>query len=57
MSTMQVSDLVDHFIVDELHARPASKGQYGYAYALNASVTTSFATAFRPPRRSSRTAT
>jgi methionyl aminopeptidase len=37
MSTMQVNDLVDHFIVDELDARPASKGQYGYAYALNAS--------------------
>lgn len=37
MSTMQVNDLVDDFIVHELHARPASKGQYGYAYALNAS--------------------
>ncbi len=37
MSTMQVNDLVDNFIVEELHARPASKGQYGYAYALNAS--------------------
>ena len=37
MSTMQVNDMVDGFIVDELKARPASKGQYGYAYALNAS--------------------
>jgi len=37
MSTMQVNDLVDSFIVDELQARPASKGQYGYAYALNSS--------------------
>lgn len=37
MSTMQVNDLVDNFIVNELHARPASKGQYDYAYALNAS--------------------
>lgn len=37
MTTMQVNDLVDRFIVDELRARPASKGQYGYAYALNAS--------------------
>lgn len=37
MSTMQVNDLVDSFIVNELQARPASKGQYGYAYALNAS--------------------
>lgn len=37
MSTMQVNDLVDGFIVNELDARPASKGQYGYAYVLNAS--------------------
>ncbi|WP_028205464.1 type I methionyl aminopeptidase [Paraburkholderia nodosa] len=37
MSTMQVNDMVDSLIVDEFKARPASKGQYGYAYALNAS--------------------
>ncbi|MGG4605460.1 type I methionyl aminopeptidase [Paenalcaligenes sp. Me131] len=37
MSTMQINDIVDHFIVHNLHARPASKGQYGYAFALNAS--------------------
>ncbi|MFK4446821.1 methionyl aminopeptidase [Caballeronia udeis] len=37
MSTMQINDLVDSLIVNELDARPASKGQYGYAYALNAS--------------------
>ena len=37
MSTMQVNDLVERFIVDELHARPASKGQYGFAYVLNSS--------------------
>ncbi|MFZ6874375.1 type I methionyl aminopeptidase [Undibacterium sp. Di27W] len=37
MSTMQVNDMVDSFIVNELKARPASKGQYGYAYALNSS--------------------
>ena len=37
VSTMQVNDMVDDFIVNELNARPASKGQYGYAYALNAS--------------------
>jgi methionyl aminopeptidase len=37
MSTMQVNDLVDDFIVNTLEARPASKGQYGYAFALNAS--------------------
>ncbi len=37
MSTMQVNDLVDRFIVDELKARPASKGQYGFEYSLNSS--------------------
>ncbi|MFS2137919.1 type I methionyl aminopeptidase [Duganella sp. Dugasp56] len=37
MSTMQVNDMVDSFIVNELDARPASKGQYGYAFALNSS--------------------
>ena len=29
---------MERFIVDELHARPASKGQYGFAYVLNSSV-------------------
>jgi len=37
MSTMQVNDLVERYIEETLQARPASKGQYGYAYALNAS--------------------
>lgn len=37
MSTMEVNDRVERFIVDELRARPASKGQYGFAYVLNAS--------------------
>lgn len=37
MSTMAVNDLVERYIVDQLGARPASKGQYGYAYALNSS--------------------
>ncbi len=37
MSTMAVNDEVERFIVDELKSRPASKGQYGYAYALNSS--------------------
>jgi methionyl aminopeptidase len=37
MSTMQVNDLVDRFITNDLGARPASKGQYEYAYALNSS--------------------
>lgn len=36
-STMEVNDLVERYIVDTLGARPASKGQYGYAYALNSS--------------------
>ncbi|MGO4478367.1 type I methionyl aminopeptidase [Massilia sp. 2TAF26] len=37
MSTMEVNDLAERFIVETLAARPASKGQYGYAYALNSS--------------------
>jgi len=37
MSTMEVNDLAERLIVDTLRARPASKGQYGYAYALNSS--------------------
>lgn len=37
-STMQLNDLVERMIVDELHARPASKGQYDFPYVLNASV-------------------
>jgi methionyl aminopeptidase len=37
MSTMEVNDLAERYIVDTLKARPASKGQYGYAYALNSS--------------------
>lgn len=38
LSTLQVDAMVDQFIVHELQARPASKGQYGYAFALNSSV-------------------
>jgi methionyl aminopeptidase len=38
ISTMQINDRVEEFIVDELQARPASKGQYDYPYALNTSV-------------------
>jgi methionyl aminopeptidase len=37
LSTMQVNDLVEDYIVGTLAARPASKGQYGYQYALNSS--------------------
>ncbi|MFN7130093.1 MAG: M24 family metallopeptidase, partial [Brevundimonas sp.] len=37
MTTLEINDLVDAFIVDQLGARPASKGQYGYGFALNSS--------------------
>lgn len=37
-STMEINDLVERYIVHELEARPASKGQYGYAFTLNSSV-------------------
>lgn len=38
LSTMEVNDRVEAFIVDELKARPASKGQYGYGFVLNCSI-------------------
>ncbi|WP_273021677.1 type I methionyl aminopeptidase [Rheinheimera sp.] len=38
ISTLQINDLAERYIIDELHARPASKGQYGFAYVLNTSV-------------------
>lgn len=38
MSTLQIDALVERYIVDELQARPASKGQYGYGFVLNSSV-------------------
>ena len=37
-STMDINNRAEHYIVDQLGARPASKGQYGYQYALNTSV-------------------
>lgn len=37
-STLAVNDLVERFIIDDLGARPASKGQYGFAYVLNCSI-------------------
>ncbi len=37
MSTLEVNDRVEAFIVDTLNARPASKGQYGYGFVLNSS--------------------
>jgi methionyl aminopeptidase len=38
MSTLEVNDLVEHFITTELAARPASKGQYGFKFVLNCSI-------------------
>ena len=37
-STLEINDRVERFIVDELQARPASKGQYGFGYVLNSSI-------------------
>lgn len=38
MSTLQIDGMVEQFIVRDLQARPASKGQYDYGFVLNASV-------------------
>ncbi|MFL0413551.1 type I methionyl aminopeptidase [uncultured Sphingomonas sp.] len=38
MSTLAVNDLVERYITHDLAARPASKGQYGFAYVLNCSI-------------------
>ena len=37
ISTLQINDEVERFIVDDLKARPASKGQYDYGFVLNCS--------------------
>ena len=37
-STLQINDLVEHFITVDLAARPASKGQYGFKFVLNSSI-------------------
>lgn len=37
MTTMQVNNMVEDYIVNELKSRPASKGQYEYPYVLNCS--------------------
>jgi len=37
-STLEIDAIVEHYIVDDLQARPASKGQYGYGFVLNSSV-------------------
>ncbi|MAY09265.1 type I methionyl aminopeptidase [Alcanivorax sp. IO_7] len=38
LSTLEINDRVERYIVDELGSRPASKGQYGFEYVLNTSV-------------------
>ena len=38
MSTLDVDTAAENFIVQQLQARPASKGQYGYEFAINSSV-------------------
>ncbi|HSX85027.1 MAG TPA: type I methionyl aminopeptidase [Cellvibrio sp.] len=37
-TTMEINQRVEEFIVKDLQARPASKGQYDYPYVLNTSV-------------------
>jgi methionyl aminopeptidase len=37
MSTLAINDEVERFIVEDLKARPASKGQYDYGFVLNCS--------------------
>ncbi|HTN13732.1 MAG TPA: type I methionyl aminopeptidase [Sphingomonadaceae bacterium] len=37
-STLEIDALVEHFIVHDLQARPASKGQYGFGFVLNSSI-------------------
>ncbi|MEJ6781743.1 type I methionyl aminopeptidase [Aminobacter sp. Piv2-1] len=37
-STLEINDMAERFIVDDLQARPASKGQYGYGFVLNSSI-------------------
>ncbi|CAN5265495.1 type I methionyl aminopeptidase [soil metagenome] len=37
-STLEIDALVERYITHDLQARPASKGQYGYGFVLNASI-------------------
>lgn len=37
-STLQINEVVERFIVGELQSRAASKGQYGYEFAINSSL-------------------
>lgn len=38
ITTMEINNLAEDFIVNELQSRPASKGQYDFPYVLNTSV-------------------
>mgnify|MGYP000860349852 FL=1 len=38
LSTLDINARVERMIVDDLQARPASKGQYGFPFVLNASI-------------------
>ncbi|HAT1574639.1 TPA: type I methionyl aminopeptidase [Raoultella ornithinolytica] len=38
ITTMEINNLAEEFIVNQLHSRPASKGQYDYPFVLNTSV-------------------
>ena len=56
VSTMDINRWAERYIVDDLQARPASKGQYDYQFVLNASVNhvvchgiPDLATVFRTP--------
>ena len=37
-STLEINDMVERFITEDLAARPASKGQYGFEFVLNSSI-------------------
>lgn len=39
VTTMAINDRVEDFIVNQLHARPASKGQYDFPYVLTPPLT------------------
>ncbi len=38
VTTMQIDEFCERYIVDVLKARPGSKGQYGYPYSVNTSL-------------------
>lgn len=38
VTTMDINNRVEDYIVNDLHSRPASKGQYDFPYVLNTSI-------------------